>query len=66
MRVLSRILYLAAGLAAAAREIATLDYMIEKMPGDHHFDEDYPGIARRILEQLPPPPTTASPPPPRN
>lgn len=31
-----------------------LGVVAEKMPGDHHFDEDYPGVARRILEQLPP------------
>lgn len=26
----------------------------ELMPGDHHFDEDYQGVAQRILNQLPP------------
>jgi type IV secretory pathway VirJ component len=31
-----------------------LGVIAEKMPGDHHFDEDYQGVARRILDQLPP------------
>jgi type IV secretory pathway VirJ component len=32
-----------------------LGIIAEKMPGDHHFDEDYQGVARRILDQLPRP-----------
>lgn len=39
---------------AACPKLAELGVKIEKMPGDHHFDDDYPGVARRILDQLPP------------
>lgn len=40
---------------SACPHAADLGMIAEQMPGDHHFDEDYPGIARRILEQLLPP-----------
>ncbi|MCB1771931.1 MAG: virulence factor family protein [Candidatus Competibacteraceae bacterium] len=33
--------------------LAKLNIIIQKMPGNHHFDEDYQGVARRILDQLP-------------
>ncbi len=49
---------------ASCPKLTDLGVIAEKMPGDHHFDEDYPGIARRILELLPPPPATTAPPPP--
>lgn len=41
--------------------------IVNQMPGDHHFDEDYPGVAKRILEQLPPVKAVPSavPPPPQ-
>lgn len=39
---------------ATCPKLADLGVIVEKMPGDHHFDEDYPGVARRILDQLPP------------
>jgi type IV secretory pathway VirJ component len=39
---------------ALCSKLATLGMIVEKMPGDHHFDEDFPGVARRILDQLPP------------
>ena len=39
---------------AACPKLTDLGVIVEKMPGDHHFDEDYPGVARRILDQLPP------------
>ncbi|MBS1223252.1 MAG: hypothetical protein H6R23_2872 [Proteobacteria bacterium] len=39
---------------AACPKLAELGVKTEKMPGDHHFDDDYPGVARRILDQLPP------------
>ena len=38
---------------ALCPKLADLGVMVEKMPGDHHFDEDYSGVARRILDQLP-------------
>lgn len=38
-----------------------LGVVAEKMPGDHHFDEDYQGVARRILDQLPQPQPAAQP-----
>jgi type IV secretory pathway VirJ component len=41
---------------ALCPKLTELGVIAEKMPGDHHFDEDYPGAARRILDQLPPPP----------
>lgn len=43
---------------ASCPKLADLGVIVEKMPGDHHFDEDYPGVARRILDQLPPLPPT--------
>jgi type IV secretory pathway VirJ component len=46
---------------ASCPKLAALGIIAEKMPGDHHFDEDYQGVARRILDRLPPPP--AAPPP---
>ena len=39
---------------SACPNAAQLGVNVIPMPGDHHFDEDYPGVARRILEQLPP------------
>ncbi len=51
---------------ASCPKLADLGVIAEKAPGDHHFDEDYSGIAQRILEQLPPMPAPASPPPARN
>lgn len=38
---------------AACPKLVDLGLIVEKMPGDHHFDEDYPGVAQRILDQLP-------------
>ena len=49
---------------ASCPKVADLGISAEKMPGDHHFDEDYPGVARRILDRLPPPPAPAAGPPP--
>lgn len=43
--------------------LADLGVITAPMPGDHHFDEDYPGVAQRILAQLPVPTTGPSPPP---
>ncbi len=40
---------------AICPKLTDLGMIVEKMPGDHHFDEDYQGVAQRILEQLPPP-----------
>lgn len=34
-------------------KLADLGVIVNSMPGNHHFDEDYPGVARRILDQLP-------------
>ncbi|MGB5065273.1 MAG: AcvB/VirJ family lysyl-phosphatidylglycerol hydrolase [Candidatus Competibacter sp.] len=51
---------------AACPKLTDLGVIVEKMPGDHHFDEDYSGVAHRILEQLPPLPATAPSPPARN
>ncbi|MBL8259311.1 MAG: virulence factor family protein [Candidatus Competibacteraceae bacterium] len=48
---------------AACPKFAGLGVIAEKMPGDHHFDEDYQGVARRILDRLPPPATAAAKPP---
>ena len=39
---------------ASCPKLADLGIIVQQMPGDHHFDEDYPGVARRILDQLPP------------
>ncbi len=39
---------------ATCPKLTDLGVIAEKMPGDHHFDEDYPGVAQRILDQLPP------------
>ena len=36
-------------------KLAELGVIPVKMPGDHHFDEDYQGVAHRILAQMPPP-----------
>jgi len=49
-----------ADLGAACPKFADLGVIAEKMPGDHHFDEDYQGVARRILDRLPPLPATAA------
>ena len=38
---------------SACPHFAEIGVMPEKMPGDHHFDEDYQGVAQRILVQLP-------------
>lgn len=40
---------------AACPKVTELGVIVEKVPGDHHFDEDYQGIAQRILNQLPQP-----------
>lgn len=40
---------------SACPKAAALGVIADKMPGDHHFDEDYPAVARRILQQLPSP-----------
>ena len=39
---------------ATCPKLTDLGVIAEKMPGDHHFDEDYPGVAQRILDQLSP------------
>ena len=44
-------------------KLADLGVIAVKMPGDHHFDEDYQGVARRILDQLPLPPSATTGPP---
>jgi len=49
-------LYGAGEEGAFCPKLTDLGVIVEKMPGDHHFDEDYQGVARRILDQLPPPP----------
>ncbi|HRY17366.1 MAG TPA: AcvB/VirJ family lysyl-phosphatidylglycerol hydrolase [Candidatus Competibacteraceae bacterium] len=41
---------------ASCPKLADLGIIVQQMPGDHHFDEDYQGLARRILDQLPQPP----------
>ncbi len=41
---------------ALCPKLTELGVIAEKMPGDHHFDEDYQGVAQRILARLPPPP----------
>ena len=51
---------------ALCPKLADLGVIVEKMPGDHHFDEDYPGVARRILDQLPSRPVATLQPPVRN
>ena len=51
---------------AACPKLADLGLIGDKMPGDHHFDEDYPGLARRILDRIPPSPSAASQPPAKN
>lgn len=38
---------------SACPHFAAMGVIAEKMPGDHHFDEDYQGVAQRILAQLP-------------
>lgn len=42
-------------------QLTNLGVVVEQMPGDHHFDEDYPGVAQRILSQLPPLSSTPAP-----
>ena len=42
--------------------LVELGVMAERMPGDYHFDDDYPGVAQRILSYLPPLPAVAPPP----
>lgn len=39
---------------ASCPNVTALGILAEKMPGDHHFDEDYQGVAHRILNRLPP------------
>ncbi len=51
---------------ASCPKLTDLGVIVEKMPGDHHFDDDYPGITRRILERLPPQPATTPSPPAKN
>lgn len=48
-------IYGAAEEDATCPKFAELGIIIEQMPGDHHFDDDYQGVAQRILDQLPPP-----------
>lgn len=38
---------------SACPHFAAMGVISEKMPGDHHVDEDYQGVAQRILAQLP-------------
>ena len=38
---------------SACPHFADLGVIAERMSGDHHFDEDYQGVAQRILAQLP-------------
>lgn len=38
---------------SACSQFADMGVIAEKMPGDHHFDEDYQGVAQRILAHLP-------------
>ena len=38
---------------ALCPKLADIGVITNPMPGDHHFDEDYPGVAKRILDQLP-------------
>ena len=38
---------------SACPHFTEISVIAEKMPGDHHFDEDYQGVAHRILAQLP-------------
>ena len=45
---------------ASCPKLADLGIIVQQMPGDHHFDEDYQGVARRILDQLPQLPTQPS------
>lgn len=52
---------------ALCPKLSELGVIINQMPGNHHFDEDYVGVAHRILDQLPPlsptpPPVTSTPP----
>ncbi len=47
---------------AACPKLADLGLIADKMPGDHHFDEDYQGLARRILDRIPPLLAVAQPP----
>jgi type IV secretory pathway VirJ component len=41
------------GVAVRAEIVTELGVIAEQMPGDHHFDEDYQGVAHRILAHLP-------------
>ncbi len=47
---------------ALCPQLNNLGVIVKQMPGDRHFDEDYQGVAQRILEQLPPPQKAAPPP----
>jgi type IV secretory pathway VirJ component len=49
-------IYGAEETGALCPKLADLGVITVKLPGDHHFDEDYSSVARRILDQLPPPP----------
>ncbi|MBL8251161.1 MAG: virulence factor family protein [Candidatus Competibacter sp.] len=43
---------------ASCPKLTDLGVIADKMPGDHHFDEDYQGVAQHILDRLPPPAAT--------
>ncbi len=51
---------------ALCPNLTSLGVIAEKMPGDHHFDEDYQGVAQRIIDQLPPRPAAATQPSAKN
>ena len=51
---------------ALCPNLTRLGVIAEKMPGDHHFDEDYQGVAQRIIDQLPPQPAAATQPSAKN
>lgn len=42
-------------------KLVDMGVITERLPGNHHFDEDYQGVARRILDQIPPPPLIPTP-----
>jgi type IV secretory pathway VirJ component len=51
---------------ALCPNLTSLGVIAEKMPGDHHFEEDYQGVAQRIIDQLPPQPAAATQPSAKN
>ena len=59
-------IYGAEEIATLCPKLTDLGVIAEKMPGDHHFNEDYPGVAQRILDRLPPLPVATTQPPVRN